>query len=83
MKRLFFWLMADISILIGLPILHYLYLARMLDYEYANGIRTSSDGDSILIPVVGLFIFLFVVLLIINLVVAGYYIWTRRRHRTV
>ncbi len=47
----------------------------------AAGIRTSTDGGIIMIPVVGLFIFLFISLLIINTLAACFYTWRRRRQR--
>lgn len=80
MNKLSFWLLANMLVLAGGPILHYIYLDRLLDYEYAAGIRTSTDGDIILIPVMGSFVFLFVTLLVVN-VLAGCCVWLRRRGR--
>jgi len=81
MKKLILWLLADALVLYGVPILYYNYLARMVNHEYATGIRTSSDGDIILIPVVGLFMNLLVVVLIINILGVCYHIWAHRRKR--
>jgi len=47
-KKLLLWLAVNASIQFGLPILFYIYLERMVNYEYATGIRTSTDGDIIL-----------------------------------
>jgi hypothetical protein len=80
MKKLILWLITNVLILIGVPILYYIYLERLVDYEYATGIRTSTGGDIILIPVVSSFIFLFVTLLIINVFLICYF-WLRRRRR--
>ena len=80
MSKPLLWFIANVSILIGGPILYHVYLDRLLDHEYATGIRTSTDGDIILIPVAGLFIFLLISLLIINAVV-GFCVWLRRRRR--
>lgn len=79
MKKLFFWLIAEMFVLVGLPVLYYIYLDRLLDYEYAAGIRTSSDGDIILIPVMGLFVLLFIILFVADILAVCYHIWTRRR----
>lgn len=61
------WIIANIVILICTPILHYIYLDRLLDYEYAHGIRTSTDGDIILIPVLGGFLTLVILLFVLNI----------------
>ncbi len=80
-KKLLLWLAVNGSIQVGFPVLFYIYLDRQVDYEYAAGIRTSTDGDIIMIPVVGLFIFLFIALLIINTIGACLYIRKHRRQR--
>jgi hypothetical protein len=80
-KKLFLWLLADALILYSVPILYYNYLARTLDYEYATGIRTSSDGDIILIPVMGLFMYLSLLVFIVNILAVCYYVWRHYRRR--
>lgn len=79
MKKFFFWIVANIVGLFVIPILHYIYLDRLLNYEYASGIRTSTGGDIILIPVVGMFVFLLLSSLVINFAIACYYFWQRRK----
>lgn len=79
MKKFLIWLLADALILIGVPVLYYNYLARQVDYEYATGIRTSSDGDIILIPVLGVFMSLSLLVLIVNVLAPCYYIWRHYR----
>jgi hypothetical protein len=54
------------------------YLPRMVAEEYSTGARTSTDGDSIGIPLFSSAILLAAVLIIANLAVAGFLIWRRR-----
>ncbi len=65
-----------------MPILHYAYLGWLIDHEYAAGIRTSTGGDIILIPVMGGFVLLVIVLSVVNLLAAIYvyvrYYWPDR-----
>jgi len=71
-RKVAIWIIADIVVLICVPVAHYIYLDRLLDYEYSTGIRTDSSGDIILIPVVGGFIFLFLILFVINILALVY-----------
>jgi uncharacterized membrane protein len=80
-NRLLLWIMANIIILISVPILYYVYLDRLVDYEYATGVRTSTGGDIILIPVAGVFLFLLLILLVINTAVACVCWWSHHRRR--
>ena len=80
MRKFFFWIVANIAALFVIPILYYIYLDSLLDYEYANGIRTSTSGDTILIPVVGMFVLLLFSSIVINFAIACYYFWQRRRN---
>lgn len=66
------WIVTELLILVCVPVLHYQYLENLLDYEYANGLRTSTAGDTIAIPLVGGFVFLVLVLSLINVVGACY-----------
>lgn len=73
------WIIADILILICVPIAHYIYLDRLLDYEYSAGIRKSTSGDIILLPVIGGFILLLFLVIVVN-ALAAIIFWIRR-HR--
>ena len=79
-RKVAIWIVANVLILVVTPILHYIYLDRLLDYEYATGIRTSTSGDTIIIPVVGGFIFLIGVLFVVNLFGISYMYF--RHHRS-
>ena len=78
-RKVALWIIADIVILVCVPVAHYIYLDRLLDYEYATGIRTDTSGDIILIPVVGGFIFLFLILFVINSLAVVYVFAIRKR----
>lgn len=79
LKKLLFWIIANVLLQFGIPVIFYFYVRQMVDDEYATGLRTTSDGDSIIIPVAGMFIFAFVALLVVNALVGGFYILARRR----
>jgi hypothetical protein len=79
MKRLLFWVIANVLLQFGVPVIYFFYLRQMVDEEYTTGVRTSSDGDSIIIPVGSMFIFMFITLLAVNALGAGVYLLKRRR----
>jgi hypothetical protein len=66
------WIIANVLILVCVPVFHYIYLDDLVEYEYANGLRTSATGDTLIIPLIGGFIFLVVTLFVINFVAASY-----------
>ena len=66
------WIVTNAITLVCIPVLHYIYLDRLLDYEYASGIRKSTDGDIFLIEVLGGFILLVILSFIVNLLGATY-----------
>ncbi|MCA1641634.1 MAG: hypothetical protein LC785_06750 [Acidobacteria bacterium] len=78
-KRLLFWIIANVLLQFGVPVIYFVYMRRMVDEEYATGMRTSSDGDSMIIPVMGMFIFVLITLLAVNALGAGVYLLRRRR----
>ena len=80
-RKVALWIIADIVILVCVPVAHYIYLERLLDYEYANGIRTDTNGDIIVIPVVGGFILLFLIVFVIN-ILASVYVFARGKRST-
>jgi hypothetical protein len=77
-RKVALWIIADIVILTCGPIVHYICLDGLLDYEYATGIRTDTSGDIILIPVIGGFILLFLIVFLIN-AMALVYVFARRK----
>jgi hypothetical protein len=83
MRRLLLplWVVADVLLLFGVPIMFSVYVRRMVDEEYATGMRNTSDGDSIIIPVAGMFIFMLITLISINALVGSFYLLRRRRRR--
>jgi hypothetical protein len=83
MRRLLLplWVVADVLLLFGVPIMFSVYVRRMVYEEYATGMRNTSDGDSIIIPVVGMLIFMLITLISINALVGSFYLLRRRRRR--
>lgn len=77
-KLLNLWITSAI-LQIVVPIVYYFYLDNLVDYEYANGIRTSTDGDTLTIPVVGMFILVFLILVVINVVYGSYLVLVNKR----
>ena len=71
-RKVAIWIIFNILILLCTPVLHYIYLDQLLDYEYATGVRTSTSGDNIIIPVFGGFIFLVMILFVVNVLAAIY-----------
>jgi hypothetical protein len=78
-SRVFFWVLANIAVQIFVPIIYFVYLMWLMDYEYENGIRTSSDGDSIMIPAAGMFVLIFFTLIVVNVFIAVAYFWIKYR----
>ncbi len=76
-----YWFITHIVILILAPVAHYISLDRQLDYEYATGIRTDTGGDTIHIPVFGGFVFLLVLMLLINVIAVVVRAVYRKRNR--
>jgi len=54
------------------------YLQRMVAEEYRTGARTTTDGDSIGLPLGALGIALAGILLIVNVAIVGILLWRRR-----
>lgn len=80
MKKFLLWIIGNAILLFVIPILYYIYLDRLIDNEYARGVRTSTSGDSVLIPVFGVFILLFLTSVVINLAIAFCMFWKRQKH---
>jgi cytochrome b len=80
-RNLTTWLLANIGALLVLPVVYTVLLRRQIALEYTNGIRVSTDSDSITIPIVGFVVNLTVVLVIVN--IAGIALVRLRRRRIV
>jgi hypothetical protein len=81
--RLALWFITNAAVAIGLPYLFTIWIRREVDYEYATGLRTSTDGDSIVIPIAGFTMLLWFALLVCNAIgLAIYFVAAHRRLRT-
>lgn len=61
------WLTGNLVWLFGVPALYAAWLWHEVQHEYAIGIRTTTDGDSIAIPVAGFALTNFGLLFVLNL----------------
>jgi len=68
-KHLNLWFLLNIIGLIGLPIVYGLYLNNEIQYQYETGLRTSTDGDSISIPVFGVAVINTILLGVVNAII--------------
>jgi hypothetical protein len=69
-RKISLWLLGNLALLVFVPVGLYIYLNRLVEYEYATGIRTGGNDPVILIPVIGVFFFLFLILLTVNTLTA-------------
>jgi hypothetical protein len=60
------WIVGNVVVALGAPILFAFWIRREVEQEYAKGLRISTDGDSIAIPIVGFAILLWATLLTVN-----------------
>ena len=77
------WTAANTALWLALVYAYYWLLAREVAEEYRLGYRTSTDGDSLGIPVFGFAINLGAVLLVANAVIFVVRAVRRRRSRPV
>ena len=77
------WVAANLAVWLGLVILYDQYLVRMVAEEYRLGYRTSTDGDSLGIPLFSFAIALALLFLVTNLVLLALRVARRRRSRPV
>lgn len=75
---IFAWIGFNLLAIIGMPILTLLILGREMDDAYRANPQMSTDGDSLGLPVFGVAILTFIVLLVINLVI-GFILWLIKR----
>ena len=78
-KRVLIWILANVSWIVGLPIVYGIYLYNEVQYQYENGLRTSTDGDSISIPIFGVAIINLALVVIVNLVIIVYFYVKKRK----
>jgi len=81
MRRWVKYILAAVATLASIPLTFYLalmLLMKMVESEYASGARTSTDGDSVMIPAVGITV-TWVLVLVIGWL--GVLIWMRFRRR--
>ena len=77
------WTAANAAIWLALVYAYYWLLTREVAEEYRLGYRTSTDGDSLGIPVFGFAISLGVLLLVANAIIFVVRVVRRRRSRPV
>lgn len=74
------WLAINLVLLFGIPALYGWRVGRMVQDEYRLGLRTSTDGDSLGIPIGGAFLMMLALLLVLNTII--FVVW-RFRHRSI
>ena len=74
-----FWTIGSLLWLIGLPIIFGVWIKLEVANEYLSGERIATDGDSIAIPIAGLAVINFAVVLLANVCLALYVFLIRRR----
>jgi hypothetical protein len=47
------WIFGNLVWLLAVPLFFGLWLSREIDAQYVSGVRTSGNGDSVAIPIVG------------------------------
>jgi hypothetical protein len=72
------WALVNLVWLFGVPFLFGLWLQHEVELQYAAGSRISTDGDSISLPVGGVFIFNGLLLVAAN---AAWGLWSFVRSR--
>jgi len=60
------WLVGNLLVALGAPIVFGFWIAREVQREYASGARVSTDGDSIGIPIFGFTLIVWSALLCVN-----------------
>ena len=75
------WAIGNVLWLVGVPLIIGVWLQHEVRAEYLSGARTSTDGDSISVPVFGIAIVNFLLVVTVNGVL-GTYAFLRRRRAT-
>ena len=79
-NRLLVWFASNFLAIVALPPLFGLWVWNVVQEEYRLGLRKSTDGDTIAIPIAGFTVLLVGILMAANLVLLLY--WLLRRLRT-
>ncbi|MGE3347490.1 MAG: hypothetical protein AB7I35_08650 [Ramlibacter sp.] len=70
--RLYWWMFANLAWFVIVPVIFTVWLSSEVDSQYAAGTRTSTDGDSISIPVAIVVVVNGACLLTLNAVLVAY-----------
>lgn len=63
------WILGSALLALITPVLFAFWISREVRLEYAAGLRVSTDGDSIVLPIVGFTVSLWLLLLALTVVV--------------
>ena len=77
------WITANVVLWVGATLAFAVWIDREVQKEYRLGYRTSSDGDTIAIPIAGFAVSLGVVLLAANVIFLVVRLTRQRRARPV
>jgi hypothetical protein len=82
--RIVGWITANVLLWVAATFAFAIWIDRVVQEEYRLGYRTSSDGDTIAIPIVGFALTFGVVLLAANAtVLVVRLVWQRRRRAAI
>ncbi len=73
------WLSGNVLWLTAAPAIYGFGLSRYVQWEYSTGARTSTDGDSLGIPIAGFIILNFQLTIAFNLLWGLYALYKKRR----
>jgi hypothetical protein len=77
--RLLLWFASNVLVLVALPPLFARWVWHEVQEEYRLGLRTSTGGDSIGIPIAGFTALLVGIVIAANVVLSLYWLLRRRR----
>lgn len=63
------WLISNLAIALLFPIIFALWISHEVRWEYEMGYRTTTDGDIITIPIFWFTLFLWLTIILINIVI--------------
>lgn len=70
--RLLFWVFANVAVFVGIPLVFAFWLQQEVSAQYTSGVRVSTDGDSLSIPVAIVVVLTGAGLLLLNAVVLAF-----------
>ena len=80
-NRLLLWIASNVFVLVAMPPLFAYWVRTSVQEEYRLGYRTTTDGDSIMIPVAGFTLLLIGTVIVANSVLWLHHLIRRWRHR--